>query len=371
MTRLLAAFALVALALTACSSSPRPTPTPSASASTVAPGPGTEQPVGDHRIAVVVAPLPALRAATAEVSARQLSVVVEGVGNVRVVTADDAGVMDDLVRLFAAEAYDLVCALGPGALDAVLGVARDLPSTRFCAGPVIATETPANVLAVDIRSEEMAYLAGVMAGAYAPDRPPVMVTAASTHASARQQQAFRDGFASTSPPEGVVPIIVGPLEDSDAVAAALEVHLRAGVSAVYTDAGEADAGAVTAAAAETARRKGAQATPDPEASEDPAAGAPAQVLVVGGPAVLPLEEGAPVPPEVAYVVEVDWAAAVVFAATELVGTWEGGVVSIGLLEDALRFVDDSGAAVPPAVRTRVEDTQAGIIDGRLTIGTQP
>lgn len=370
MTRLLAAFALVVLALAACSSTP-PTPTPSPSASSAAPEPGTERPIGDHRVAVVVAPVPALRAATAEISARQVPAVVEGIGDVRVVTADDPGAMDDLVRLFASEGYDLVCALGPGALDAVLGVARDLPSTQFCAGPVIATETPANVLAVDIRSEEMAYLAGVMAGAYAPDRPPVMVTAASMHASARQQQAFRDGFASTAPSEGVVPIIVGPLEDSGAVAAALEEHLRAGVSAVYTDGGEADLGAVIAAAAESARRTQAQATPDPEPTEDPTAGAPTTVLVIGGPAVLPLEEGVPVPAEVAYVVEMDWAQAVVVAARRLVGTWEGGVVSIGLLEEALRFREDGGAAVPPGVRTRVEDTRAGIIDGRLTIGTQP
>lgn len=371
MTRLLAAFALVVLALTACSSAPRPGPTPNPSTSTAAPSPGTEQPSGDHRVAVVVAPLPALRAATAEISARHLPAMVEGVGDVRVVTADDPGAMDDLVRLFAAEEYDLVCALGPGALDAVVGVARDLPSTRFCAAPVIATEIPPNVLAVDIRAEEMAYLAGVMAGSYAPERPPLLVTAASTHASARQQQAFRDGFASTAPPEGLVPIIVGPVEDQAAVVEALEEHLRSGVSAVYTDAGDADVGVVTAAAAESARRQDLRATPSPGASEDPTTTAPTTVLVVGGPAVLPLEEGAPVPPEVAYVVEMDWAGAVVVAAMQLVGTWEGGIVSIGLLEDALRFLEDGGAAVPPSVRTRVEDTRAGIIDGRLTIGTQP
>lgn len=369
MTRLLAVLALVAVAVSACSSSPPPEPSPSPSAPTTSPASDIGAPDDEHRVAVVVAPVPALRAAAAEVAARQLPALVDGIGDIRVVIADDEGAMPDLVRLFASEQYDLVCALGPGALDAVLGVARDLPSTRFCAAPVIAAEVPANVLAVDIRAEEMAFLAGVMAGAYAPDRPPLMVVGPGTHASARQQQAFRDGFASTSPPADVVPIIVGPVEDADEAVAAVEEHLRSGVSAVYAEAGEADVGVRTAAEAETARRAQVRATP--EASEDPALSAPGTVLVVGGPSVLSLEEGAPVPEEVAYVVEIDWARAVVVAAERLTGTWEGGVVSIGLLEDALRFVDDDGAALPPAVRTRVEDTRAGIVDGRLTIGTQP
>lgn len=371
MTRLLAALVLAALAaLAACTSTPQPSPSPTPTDAASVPSFEPEVPEPDRRVAVVVAPGPALRAAAAEVAARQLPSVVPAVSDVRVVTADDPDAMGDLVRLFASEGYDLVCALGPGALDSVLGAARDLPATRFCAAPVIATEVPDNVLAVDIRAEEMAYLAGVMAGVYAPDRPPVMVTAPTTHAPARQQQAFRDGFASTSPPAGVIPIIIGPVEDSDAARTAVTEHLRAGVSAVYADAGEADTGVVAAAEEEgQLRREEASETPAPDASEPPTAGAPATVLVVGGPAVLPLEEGAPVPAEVAYVVDFDWARAVVVAAQRLVRTWEGGIVSIGLLEDALRFVEDGGDAVPPAVRTRVEDTRAGIIDGRLIIGT--
>jgi len=366
----MAAFALVLLLLASCTSPPQTDPSPNPSATTQPTVDDPDNPSVEYRVAVVVAPDPDLRAAAAEVGARRLASTVEGLGEVRVVAADRTAAMADLVRHFASEGYDLVCALGPGALDAVLAAANDLPAVRFCATPVIAGEIPGNVLAVDIRSEEAAYLAGVAAGTHAPEQPPVMMIGPASHASARQQQAFRDGFASTSPPEGVVPFVLGPVDDAEAAGAVLEEHLRAGVSVIYTDAGGADVGVREAAAAESERRAEARATPDPDATEDPSATAPTRVLVVGGPDLLLVEEGEPVPAAVAYVVEVQWDLAVRMAAEQLIAEWDGGVVSLGLLEGALRFVESDAGNVSPVVRTRVEDTGAGIIDGRLVIRPQ-
>lgn len=371
MTRKFAALAVTALLLTACTSTPEPDPTPSPTSTSTASVPDPDLPEADFRVAVVVAPSPSLRAAAAEIMARQLPTFVEGVRTVRAVTADSAVAMPDLVRLFASQEFDLVCAVGPGALDAVVPVANDLPATKFCAAPAIAPEVPSNVLAVDFRVEEMAYLAGVLAGVYAPAQPPVMLTGPGAHATARQQQAFRDGFASTSPPEGIAPIVIGPAEDAEAAAELLADHLASGVSVIYSDAGDADEGVRDAAVAESARRAEARATPDPDADPDqdpdPAAGAPVRVLVAGGPALLSLEEGTPQPPEVAYLVEIHWSRGVVAAARELVGTWEGGTISIGMLEDGLQFSEAGGGGVPLPLQTRIEDTMAGIIDGRLSI----
>lgn len=357
---------LVVLLAVSCTTTPVPEPSPTPSASVSVPAPDVDRPTPSVSAAVVVSPTPQLHAVAAEIAARRFGASLGDQGNVRVVAADGPEAMPDLVRFLAGEGHGLVCALGPGSLAAIRAVAADLPSTRFCATPVIASDVPDNVAAFDLRTEEAAYLAGVAAGAYAPDVAPVLITGPDAHAVARQQQAFRDGFASASSAEGIVPIVLGPVETAEEAVAAVEEHLVAGVSVVYTDAAAADAGVLAAAISENARRAEAREAPsEPAPSEAPVP--PTDVVVIGGPDLQVIPEGEQVPREVAYVVATQWDQAVDTAVERLQGTWQGGIASLGLLEEALQFEEGPNTDLPEDVRIRVEDTRAGIIDGRVTI----
>lgn len=162
-----AALAALALVVVACTTGGEPAPIP---APTAAPTPTPTTPEQEGLRVAVVLPL-AGEQPTGPAEARA------AVGDLRVATRDDLlelravqpdgpAFVRDLVALLAGQGYDLVCAMGAGAREAVLELAADHPEVRFCVvaggGP---EDAPGNVHLLDIALGEAAYLAGAAVGA--------------------------------------------------------------------------------------------------------------------------------------------------------------------------------------------------------------
>jgi basic membrane lipoprotein Med (substrate-binding protein (PBP1-ABC) superfamily) len=170
---LIAWLTVVAALLSACrpGGDVPPAPTPSPSATSVV---ASTEPDG-LRIGVVlplegVRPLgpDAVRAAVGDLRVATRDEVRE----YRVLQPDGPLFVADLVALLADQGYDLVCAVGPGAVDAVLPVAVDHPELRFCALPSAPVEgAPANLQVLDVRADHAAYVAGAAAGGAIAQQP--------------------------------------------------------------------------------------------------------------------------------------------------------------------------------------------------------
>ena len=240
MHRLTTLVVAVALLLVGCTtSSPDPSPSPSPTATTTAPTPSaTTPPPG--RVAVVVAPEPELTAAAAEIGTRGVAGRMLDDGELRVVTADDRSFLPDMASFLAAEGYDLVCVVGAGAEAAVRDVAASSPSTRFCAAPARPDDMPANVLPIDLRVEELGYLAGIALAADGAGPETAVVASPTTWAPARVRAGFEAGLAAGGVASPTVRP-VGPVRDAEGAAEQVVGLLEIGVSAVLSLTGRFDA----------------------------------------------------------------------------------------------------------------------------------
>lgn len=193
MRRALAVLAATAL-LAACTDRPSTSdprsegvtsPTPTA---TAAPG---------MRVAVVLPPAdsaPPRERAQARREIEEEADTLEGVTEVRTVQAADATFVRDLLGLLARDDYDLVCAFGAGAGAAVAAVAPTYPRTSFCATAATPSAPAPNVIVVDVRVEEGAYLSGLAAGWLPRSGRATSAVSVARIAATRQDRGFLEGL---------------------------------------------------------------------------------------------------------------------------------------------------------------------------------
>lgn len=368
MTRLVV---LVALLVGCTSSTPDPAPT---TASTTGPTAAPTDPATDPstppagRVAVVVSPDPALSAAAAEIGMRRVGSGLLGDTELRVVTADDRSFVPDLMTFLATEGYDLVCAVGAGADRAVREVATDSPSTRFCAAPALPQDMPSNVLAIEVRVEELGYLAGVALAADGLDGPAGLVTAPTTWEARRLRAGLLAGLAGGGVDTPTVRVARGG-DDGQALAEEVAGLIgQGGVGGVLSLAGELDAVVrdvlldtpLPAAATPTGPDDGA-ASPGQTAAADPRFAG-----LVAGPPARPSEDGGELADLLLVLLELHLEEAVRVAVDRHVDGWDTTATSVGLAEEAFR-VEVGSSARARAVATAVRDAAAAIREERIEV----
>lgn len=339
---LLTSIAIVA----ACTQQPPTTPTPSPTPTVEA---TVTEPVG-ARVAVVL-PVAGDQPLTAEAVRAGLDRIraeaPEGLGELRAVQPDGPGFTADVVRLLATDGYDLVCVVGSGALDAVLAAARDLPEIRFCAFPAYAEQVPENLLLVDARFEQTAYLAGIGAAQLlvpsggpeeAEPTPlrPGFVAGPGAAVTGDQQRAFETGLQAALG-QRVDPVVAVPAVDAEVGQDLAASVFSGGAPVVFSVAGEADEGVL--AAAEQA----------------------------GGTVILYRPASTERPPEpTLLVLEIDPVPALTLAITGLLESSPGGLERLGLTDGTL--------GVAPGTHPRAEQVMAtvrgvanDIMAGRRTV----
>lgn len=358
MTRLGAVLVGLALALTACTGAPTPTPTDSPTGTTPATSLDGDQP---GRVAVVVSPdLPAAAEAV-EDGARSVVAGLLGDTELRVVTADDRGFVEDLLGFFTTEGYDLVCAVGPGAAEATRRVARTSPSTRFCAAPALPDGMPQNVLAIDVRMEEVGWVAG---RALALDDPAGVVglaTSGMTWAPDRLQAGLAAGLQAGGVAEPAI-ASVAVTDDVDAVVEQVLSLLGEGVGAFVTLAGTVDADVLATIDMVPVAEPTTDGTESPEEDEGTESPSPRFPSLVAGPEARPTNEDAVVSDQLLVVVELHLAEAIALAVGRHVGDWDTSPASLGFAEDVFRVVlgeGDRAQAVRPVVDEAVAAIRAG------------
>lgn len=347
---------LLGLLLGACTSTPGPTPSPAAS-TPVAPSAGPIEPIG-VRVAVVLPPagsVPLTPAGTRAAADAVASRRGDALGEVRTVVPEPGAFVGDVAILLAEQGYDLVCVVGADASGVVLDVAPSFPATRFCGTPAPAgpdQDIPDNVLLIELRIEEAAYLAGVAAGASRrPPRPPpddestppppgAMLADRSHPWTARQRAGFVAGLSSVAGARATARLDLD-VTTAEAATAAATAQFEGGVPVVYLAAEVDAAGVLDAAAAHDA------------------------AVVVHRDRTRFAGE---VPATVLTWLLVDMAIPLDLAVTRAVEGWEGGLVSVGVAERAIR-PHGGGADGDSAVLARVRQAADRLRDGSTTILT--
>lgn len=375
--------AVALLLLGACDTAPpRPTPSP-----TPAPGsPATTAATPATMTVGVVLPPPS---GISQRAVERLRVALTGleqssgqqVGRVRAVRPDGEPFREDLAALLAEGGVDLVCVLGGGSGEVVAAVAPAFPSTRFCAAPAIFPDgPPADVVAVDVRAEEIGFLAGVAARAAAGELPVGLLGVQGDPALQRLLRGFAAGtrHAVADVPEPSVALLDAGRSRAPAAADVQDeaaAAFRAGAVAVYAPVGAAGSGAVRAArqappvqaapppASPAAAPPSPGAAPGPDPDPVPVA-ALVDVLGLGD-----LDEAAE-DPGLLVAVGPDLAAAVDRAVEAALATAGPATVSIGVAEDAVSVVGGGHPAVEAALAA-VQEARAGISDGALTVPSPP
>lgn len=389
MQRPLAALVGLALLLGACTTStpdtvpsPAPSPTPSTSSTSpeLDPTAGTAGAEEPGRVAVVIAPDPPLAAAAAEIGVRGASSRLLGGVELRVATADSAPFVEDLTRFFTSEGYDLVCVVGSGAEAAVRDVASSSPSTRFCAAPASAEGMPDNVLPIDLRVEELGYLAGAALAADGLTSPAGMMVS-STWSPQRLEVGLTAGLAAGGVESPTVRA-VGQIEDEEAMVEQTNAMLEAGVEGMLTFTGALDASVVSVveevpitepepspSPTATTTQPGGTATPTEAPTTEPTESEPRYAGLVAGPEARPTEDGAPTSDQLLVILELHLEEAVLVAVTRHVEGWDTTPASVGLSEGAFR-IDIGDGERARAVTDAVAGAQEGIRSGDVEVPTQ-
>lgn len=306
-------------------------------------------PVG--RVAVVVDPRLGEWAAPVRDGLANLDPDVAGGRTLRVEVAEDPAFVADLTGFFAAEGHELVCVLGPDAGRVVRDAAPRAPGTRFCAAPVEAEagDLPDNVVPVDVRFEELGYLAGVALGADL-DRGPVAALTAPSGAvpTPRLRAGLRAGLLSADVRAPQVVMAALP-EDPGQVAPRVRSLLRDGTRGLF---GLAATDAVTevATSADVAA---------PASTRSPATGAPAPrrrraALVLAG----PVPDERDLPRQVLAVLDVNLHEAVLVALRRHLEGWDPTPATIGVADGTIVVVPNPRARSP--VATPLEEAEAAI-----------
>lgn len=336
-SRWLALLVSVATLATACQDG-TPVPAPSPSPTTVVAAPTPVDPGGLSAAFVLPPPAvasPAELEALREDLARLRRTHLRDVTTWRVVAADGPEFVGDLVALFAEDGADLVCAIGPRSGDVVVRIASAFPETRFCATPAIAELAliPANVLLIDLRVEEVAYLAGVAAQLTSAPGAPGFVAGDTRYSVDRQRLAFQLGINAVSETP-VAPYVAFPVGDPERALELAAPQYAAGVGTIFSTAGAADAGV----------RRAAQENDG---------------LVIGSLRTLVPDPGEAPPAAVLFTISERFDVPVGIAVDRALASWEGGLASVGLAQDVFTLAP-GGSPRYRAIAPRLDELQARI-----------
>lgn len=384
MQRSLAALLGLALVVAACTTSPpdatpSPTPSPSPTTSPTTPDLEATSPTAHvpGRVAVVIAPEPPLAAAAAEIGVRGAVSRLLGDVELRVATADSDMFVQDLAGFFTTEGYDLVCVVGPGAQAAVREVASTSPSTRFCAAPASPEGMPDNVLPIDLRVEELGYLAGVALAADGVSDPVGLLTADTTWGAQRLEAGLEAGL-SAGGVEAPTVRAAGPIRDGEAMVEQATALLEEGFEGMLSFAGSLDATVVSVVEEvpitvpdpspsptddSTDETTGAPPTETP--TTEPTEAPPSFAGLVAGPEARPTEDGAPTSEQLLAILELHLEEAVALAVSRHVDGWDTAPASVGIADGAFRVNAGDGSrgrAVADVLAGAQEDLRAGEVD---------
>lgn len=378
MQRSLAALVGLALLTGACTTpapdaTPTPSPTPSTSSATSTPDATTDV-AEPGRVAVVIAPDPPLAAAAAEIGVRAAPSHLLGDAELRVATADAPAFVEDLTGFFTSEGYDLVCVIGAGAEAAVRHVATTSPSTRFCAAPASADGMPDNVLPIQLRVEELGYLAGIALAADGVTGPAGLVVSG-TWAPQRLEAGLAAGLAAGGVASPAVHT-AGPVQDEEAMAEQVNALLEAGIEGILSLTGALDATVATVLEEVPVSDPESSPPPTDAPATEPTTTAPATTAptaepsprhagLVAGPEARPTEDGAPTSEQLLAILELHLEEAVSLAVTRHVEGWDITAASVGLADGAFRVAIGDGErarAVADAVAGAQEAIRAGDIE---------
>jgi hypothetical protein len=146
--------------------------------------------------------------------------------SVQVMTPPTAELASDLAAVLTDRGTQLVCVIGPGALDTVLAEVELHPDLRFCAAPVAdGTALPEQVVGRDVRAEELGRVVGTVAATVGSG--PVGLVAGSDELAVG---AFRSGLRAGLGDRELV-------EADGPAAEAVEQVLAEGASVVVLDPG--------------------------------------------------------------------------------------------------------------------------------------
>lgn len=351
---------LVAL-VAACTSGPSD-PAPDESSTTPPAASPSEPTAPAGRIAVVLDPRLPGQAEPTRQAIEELGSEATDDRPVRVEIAADGSFVEDLAEFLAVEGFGLVCVLGPSAEDVVRDLAPRSPSTRFCAAPAQGGESvPDNVLPIDVRIEELAYLAGIALGTDLEAGPVAAVTA-----EGADRDRLRSGLRAGLLEVGLRPASVrfaAPVDEEDAVERTRSL-LADGVRGVLDLAGGRGGSVVEVATSErlpvpTSSPSPTEGTEPPEEPGQEFAG-----LVLGGP-LAPSED--PLPEQVLTVLDVRLERALVLALQRHVGDWDPSPATVGVADDAIVVVPNEQAR-SPAVGSAVEDAVEAVRRGDVAPG---
>jgi hypothetical protein len=232
--RAMAAVGVLAFMLLACTG-PDAAPEPPAPAPPEATT--SEQPPLSANVGVVLPPRVGLSADATERLEDDLARLADRFGpellSVRALTPPAAGLAPDLAAVLTDRGTQLVCVLGPGALETVLAELALHPELRYCAAPVAAgTELPPQVVGRDVRAEELGRVVGAVAAAV--DTGSVGFVGGGDELA---RDAFRTGLRAGIGDRELV-------EGSGSAEEAVEQVLAAGASVIVLDLGADAADAV-------------------------------------------------------------------------------------------------------------------------------
>ncbi len=232
-----AAVVALALGLFACTGpEPAEEPTPPTPLETT-----TEPAPLGANVGVVLPPRVGLSAAATERLEGDLARLADRFGpdlrSMQVLTPPAAEFAPDLAAVLTDRGTQLVCVIGPGALETVLAEVALHPQLRFCAAPVAEdTDLPAQVVGRDVRADELGWVVGTVA-ALIGTGPVGFVDGSDELDAVAFRAGLRAGVGDRELVEGE-----GPAGD------AVEQVLAAGAGVVVLDPGADAAAAVRLAA---------------------------------------------------------------------------------------------------------------------------
>ncbi len=240
-----AVLAIVAFGCTPDATVPPPTP-----ARVADDGPPEPPPAVGSSAAIVLPAGDGLEPAHLGILRRDVEALEATVGptvrSLRTLSPSSVDLRRDLVAAFADRESQVLCVVGPGAIELAGSFAPLHPRVRFCAvsgDPLVAADdgAPDGVVHLRVRVEELGHLVGVAARAAAAGAPVGLVLGEDDLAGER----FRTGLLAGLGGAEVLEAAPDDEADPDAEVAALR---RAGASVVIVD-GSRGAGSAAAAAA--------------------------------------------------------------------------------------------------------------------------
>ncbi len=239
-----------------------------------------------------------------------------------IATATSSDLIADLAGRWVDQGVDLTCVIGPGRELLVTTLALAVPTARFCVGPSVPPVNPApNVLYVDVRVEETAYLAGALTALVTGSSPAAHVTGKAAYQPGRQLAAFELGLVQSG---GVAELTSSvTVADEDQAREAALTQFDTGVGILFGDADSLNR-ELLEVAVQTAADRAKATTPVPDVT----------VGLIAGPQVL---TGDVLPDQILATVAMLPARIVTPALDVLLAGWEPGQASVGLTEGAVTF----------------------------------